>query len=33
MHYVVTLKLISHITDVAHFSPTHANNHTAPKDD
>ena len=33
VHYIVTLKLILHITDVAPLSPTHANNHIAPKDD
>ena len=31
--YVVTPKLILHITDVALYSSTHANNHIAPKDD
>ena len=33
VHYVVTLKLRLHITDVMLFLPTHANNHIAPKDD
>ena len=33
VHYIVTPKLISHITDITLFSPTHANNHIAPKDD
>ena len=33
VHYIVTTKPILHITDNTLFSPTHANNHIAPKDD
>ena len=33
VHYVVAPKVILHNTDIVLFSPTHANNHIAPKDD
>ena len=33
VHYIDRPKLISNITNVALFLPTHANNHIAPKDD
>ena len=33
VHYVVLLKLISHITDIMLFSLAYANNHIAPKGD
>ena len=32
MCYAVSLKFVSHITNVALFLLTHANNHIAPKD-
>ena len=33
VHSVVSPRLILCITDIAHFSLAHANNHIAPKDD
>ena len=33
IHYVIIPELILHSADVALVSPSHANNHNAPKDD